>query len=141
MAREIGPVAEILAGAQEEHLYAHLAAVGVGGKDVGFLDRRQADRLMRLDLRQRANAVTQYRGAFELQTGGCLLHALRQRLLDLAVAPAQEAAHLVDDRRVLVLLDAPHAWRRAALDLVLKARSGARREYPIGAGTQRKSAL
>ncbi len=141
MTREIGPIAEILAGAQEEDLDADLAAVGVGREDVGLVDRRQADRLMRLDLRQRPDAVAQYRGALEFEIGRGLFHALRQCLLDLAVAPTQEAAHLLDDRGVLVLFDAPHARRRAALDLVLQAGPGARREHAVGTGAQREGAL
>ena len=96
---------------------------------------------MRLDLGQRADAVAQYGSALELEIGRCLFHALRQRLLDLAVAPAQEAAHLLDDRCVLLLLDAADARRRAALDLELQAGPGARREHAVGAGPERKGAL
>ena len=141
MRREVGAVAEILAGAQEEHLHADLPALGMGGEDVGFVDRGQGDRLVRLDVGERADAVAQHRRAFEFELGRCLVHALRQRLLNLAVAAAQEAAHLVDDGVVLGLVDAADARRRAALDLVLQAGPGARREHAVGAGAQREGAL
>ena len=141
VAREIGAVAEILAGAQEEHLYADLPALGMGGEDVGLVDRGQGDRLVRLDVGQRADAVAQHGGALEFEIGRGLVHALRQRLLDLAVAAAQEAAHLVDDGAVLGLVDAADAGRRAALDLVLQAGPGAGREHAVRAGAQREGAL
>ena len=141
MGREVGAVAEILAGAQEEHFYADLPALAMGGEDVGFVDRGQGDRLVRLDVGQRADAVAQHRGALELEVGRGLVHALRQRLLDLAVAAAQKAAHLVDDGVVLGLVDAADAGRRAALDLVLQAGPGARREHAVRAGAQREGAL
>ena len=141
MGREIGAIAEILAGAQEEHLHADLPALGVGGEDVGFVDRGQGDRLVRLDVGQRADAIAQHRRTLEFEVGRSLVHALRQRLLDLAVAPAQKAAHLVDDGAVLGLVDAADAGRRAALDLVLQAGPGARREHAVGAGAQREGAL
>ena len=98
----------------------------MGGEDVGFVDRGQGDRLVRLDVGQRADAVAQHRGALELEVGRGLVHALRQRLLNLAVAAAQKAAHLVDDGVVLGLVDAADAGRRAALDLVLQAGPRAR---------------
>ncbi len=141
VAGEIGAIAEILAGAQEEHLHADLSALGVDGEDVGLVDRRQGDRLMRLDVGQRADTVAQHRGAFELEVDRGLLHALRQCLLDLAVAAAQEAAHLVDDAVVLGLVDAADARRGAALDLELQAGPRARREHAVRARTQREGAL
>jgi hypothetical protein len=79
------------------------------GEDVGLVDRRQADRLVRLDVGQRADAVAQDGGAFEFETDRGLVHALGQCLLDLAVASAQEAAHLVDDGAVLGVVDAADA--------------------------------
>ena len=141
VAGEIGAIAEVLPGAQEEHLHANLPALEVRGEDVGLVDRRQGDRLVRLDVGQRADAVAQDGGAFEFETDRGLLHALGQCLLDLAVAPAQEAAHLVDDGAVLGLVDAADAGRRAALDLVLQAGPGAGREHAVGAGAQREGAL
>ena len=139
--REISAITEILPGAQEDHLDAELAAFLVDGEDVGLVDRGQADRLVRLDMGQRANAVAQHRGPFEFEIVGGPVHALRQRLLDLAVAAAQEAAHLVDDAAIFHRIDAPDTGRRAALDLVLQAGSGARREHAVGAGAQREGAL
>ena len=141
VAREVGAVAEVLAGAQEEHLDADLPAVGMGGEDVGLVDRRQADRLVRLDVGQRADAVAQHGGLLEIELGRGRFHALRQRLLDLAVAAAEEAAHLVHDGAVFRLVDAADAGRRAALDLVLQAGPRARREHAVGAGAQREGAL
>jgi len=113
----------------------------MGGEDVGFIDRGQGDRLMRLDVGERTDTVAQHRRAFEFELGRSLVHALRQCLLNLAVPATQEAAHLVDDGAVLGLVDAAYARRRAAFDLVLQAGPGARREYAVRAGAQRKGAL
>ena len=141
VAGKIGAVAEILSCAQEVDLDADLAGIGVGREDVGLVDRGQADRLVRLDLCQRTDAIAQDRSPFEFERGGSLVHALGQRLLDFAVAAAQEPAHLVDDRRVFRFFDAADARRRAALDLVLQTGSRARREHAVGARAQREGAL
>jgi hypothetical protein len=104
------------------------------GEDVGFVDRVQGDRLVRLDVGERANAIAQHRGLLEMEFGGGLVHALRQRLLDLAIAAPQEVAHLADDGVVVRLLDTGDARRGAALDLVLQAGPRAGREHAVGAG-------
>jgi len=96
---------------------------------------------VRLDLCQRADAIAQHGSRLELQRLRRFVHARRQRLLDLAIAATQEAAHLVDDGGVLGLVDAADARRRAALDLVLQAGPRARGEHAVGAGAQRKGAL
>ena len=38
VARKIGPVAPVLAGAEEEHLDAGMAAFAIGGEQIGFLE-------------------------------------------------------------------------------------------------------
>ena len=55
--RKIGAVAPVLARAEEEHLDARLAAVLVGGENVGFLDAFRVDRLIGGDVRQRPQPV------------------------------------------------------------------------------------
>ena len=141
MAREVGAVAEVLAGAQEEDLDADLPAFGMRREDVGLVDRRQADRLVRGDVGQGADAVAQDGGALELQIGRSLLHALRQGLLDLAIAAPQETADVLDDGVVLGLLDSADAGRGAALDLELQAGPGARGKDAVRTGAQREGAL
>ena len=56
-AREIGAVAPVLPGAEEEHLDAGIAAFLVDREHVGFFHRARIDALLRLDRRQRGEAV------------------------------------------------------------------------------------
>ena len=86
-------------------------------------------------MRSRSTAAPSNSSAAEAWSMRC-----DKRLLDFAVAAAQEAAHLVDDARTR-LVDAADAGRRAALDLVLQAGPRARGEHAVGAGAQRKGAL
>jgi hypothetical protein len=53
-AREIGAVAPVLPGAEEEHLDAGIAALLMDGEHVGLLHGARIDALLRLDRRQRA---------------------------------------------------------------------------------------
>src|SRR5471032_263203 len=55
--REIGAVAPVLSGAEEEHLDAIVAAGLMQREYVGFFDVARIDALMRLDRRERREAV------------------------------------------------------------------------------------
>jgi hypothetical protein len=66
-AREIGAVAPVLAGAEEEHFDAGIAALLVDGEHVGFFHRARVDALLRLDRRQRRKAVAIDRGCLKLE--------------------------------------------------------------------------
>src|SRR2546430_17252728 len=71
--REIGAVAPVLAGAEEEHLHAKEAAVLMYGKHVGLLDAARVDALVRLHGRERSEAGAVDRGAPQLQRRGRLV--------------------------------------------------------------------
>ena len=74
MAWEVGAVAEVLAGPEEEHLDAALPRLAIGGDDVGLAEARDVDVLARLDLRQRLDAVA-VNGGFLVREGVArLLH-------------------------------------------------------------------
>ena len=70
--REIGAVAPVLAGAEEEHLDAGLPAFLVGGEHVGFLDAFRIDRLVGRDVRQRPQPVAELGGLLVVEAGGRL---------------------------------------------------------------------
>src|SRR5580700_1928727 len=57
--REVGAVAPVLPGAEEEDLHAGLPALGMHGEDIGLGKRLWIDRLVLADRRQRADAVAQ----------------------------------------------------------------------------------
>jgi hypothetical protein len=64
---EIGAVAPVLAGAEEEHLDAVLSAFLMDREDVRFLDRLRVDALMALDMRQCGEAVAIDRCTLEIE--------------------------------------------------------------------------
>ena len=66
-AREIGAVAPVLPGAEEEHLDAGLAALLMDGEDVGLVDRLRVDALVGLDVGERGEAVAVARGGLEIE--------------------------------------------------------------------------
>src|SRR5262249_30083427 len=100
----------------------------------GLVEAGDVDRLMRLDVGQRADAVAQARGRLELERAAPGLHLRPQALLDLAAASGEELARLADELRVALGVDAADAGAGAALDLILQAGPRARREDVVGAG-------
>src|SRR5580692_1720397 len=54
---KIGAIAPVLSGAEEKHLDAGETALLMERKNIGFLDPAWIDALMRLDRRQRGQAV------------------------------------------------------------------------------------
>ena len=98
--REIGAVAPVLAGAEEEHLHAEEAAVLVHGEHVGLLDAARVDALLRLHRRERGEAVAIDRGALEVERLGRLLHLGGELLLHrLALAGEEGVAPRAPARR------------------------------------------
>ncbi len=65
--REVGAVAPVLAGAEEEHLDAALAALLVDGEDVGLLDGPRVDALVALHMAERGQPVAIDGGALEIE--------------------------------------------------------------------------
>ena len=133
MGREVGAVAEVLAGAEEEHLDAGLVRLLVCRDDVGIAEIGDVDVLMGLDLGQRMDAVAEGGGGFELQRIAGVLHARGQALLQVAALAIQEVPRLLHDGGVVVPGDAADTGRGAALDLVLQAGAGAAREDGVRA--------
>src|SRR2546423_5294804 len=72
-AGKIGAVAPVLAGAEEEYFDAGIAALLMDGEHVGFFYRARIDALLRLDRRQRGEAVAGERRRLEIELGGCPL--------------------------------------------------------------------
>ena len=92
--REIGAVAPVLAGAEEEHLDADLPALLMDGEDVGLLDALRVDALVALHMRQRRQPVAIDRGPLEIEIFGGLLHLRRNLGLHLLAAAGQEILRL-----------------------------------------------
>src|SRR5690606_14607603 len=124
MAREVGPVAPVLSGAEEEDLHAGLPALCPGGEHIRFGHGLRVDALMLLDLRQRADAVAIDRGALEIEFAGGLFHQLHKLLLRLAATAFQEVARFGEKRRISVRADLAGAGRAASLDLIEQAGTG-----------------
>ncbi len=133
MAWEVGAVAEVLPGAEEKHLDTGLAAGLKGGDHVGLAETLDVDVLAPLDLRQRPDPIAIGGRLLIGLPIGCFLHAPRQAPLDVLAPARQEIPRLSDQGVVFFRPDAPDARRGAALDLILQARAGARREDGVGA--------
>ena len=139
--RNIGAVAPVLTGAEEEHLHAGVAAVLVHGEDVGLLDVARIDALMRLNRRQRGEAVAEDRRVLEVERLRRLVHGLRQFLLHRAAVAGEEFVGLAHELGIAGKIDLARARRRAALDLVQKARPRTALEERVRAGAQQERAL
>src|SRR5262249_10905074 len=136
MAREIGAVAVVAAAAEEEHLDAGVPAGLVRGDHVGLVEAGDVDRLVRLDVGERAGAVAEARRRLGPEGLALRLHLPRQPLLHLTAASRQELARLADQRLVVRGADAADAGAGAALDLILQAGSRAAGIDAVGAGAQ-----
>src|SRR5690606_34534341 len=100
--REIGAVAPVLKGAEEEHLHAGLARFLMQSEDIRFLDRARIDALVRLYGRERGEAVAIARGGFEIHALGGVRHARRKLALYGLALAGQEIVRLADKRVVIV---------------------------------------
>jgi hypothetical protein len=140
-AREIGAVAPVLAGAEEEHLDTGIAAFLVDGEHVGFFHRARVDALLRLDRRQRGEAVAIDRGRLEFELGGSSLHHAGELFLHGLAAPGKEIGRLAHELGIAAEIDLPGAGAGAAADLVEQAGAGAAFEKAVGAGANQEGAL
>jgi hypothetical protein len=84
----------------EEDFDAGHAAFLMDGEDVGLFDRARMHAVMRLNGRERREAVAQGGGAFEIQRVRRLLHFLGERFLHLPAAAGKKVARLGDQRIV-----------------------------------------
>src|SRR6185437_8729123 len=128
MTREIRLVAPVLAGPEEKHLDAGLAALIERGEDIGIGEGRRIDALVELDMAHGANAIAQSRGGFIVERRGGLVHLLDQTVLYRAALARQEQLGLMDQLGIALLVDAADTGRTATLDLEQKTRPRARLE-------------
>ena len=96
---------------------------------------------MRLNRRQRPDAVAQLRRLLEIEGAARLIHPPGQIFLDAPAVAGEEGARLGDQRRIGGLVDVADARRRAALDLVQQARPRAPGEHRIRARAQQERPL
>ncbi len=111
------------------------------GEHVGFLDRARIDALLRLDRRQRGEAVAVERRGLEFELGGGLFHLAREFLLHRAAAAGQEIGRLAHQLGIAGKIDLAGAGPRAAADLIEQAGPGAAFEERVGAGADQEGAL
>ena len=138
---EISAIAPVLTGAEEEHLNAGKAALLVKSEDIGFLDAARVDALMRLNGRERRQAIAVDRGAFEIERQRRLLHFSGEFVLYRLAAPRQERIRFAHEHRVFAEINLVGARRRATLDLVQEARPCTAFEERVAARAQQKRAL
>src|SRR6185312_7689207 len=139
--REIGAIAPVLPGAEEEHLDAGVAAVLVHGEDVRLLERARIDTLVRLDRRQRGEAIAEDRRVLEVERLGRIVHRPGQFLLHRLAVAGEEFVGLAYQLRIAGKIDLARARRRAALDLMEQARPRAALEERVRARAQKERAL
>ena len=88
--RKIGAIAPVLPGAEKEHLDAGEAALLMQGEDVRLLDAARIDALVRLNGRERGQAVAVDGGMFEVERERGLFHLGRELVLDRLAAAGEE---------------------------------------------------
>ncbi len=95
------------------------------GEHVGFLHGARIDALLRLDRRQRREAVAVKRRGLEFEFGGGLFHLAGELLLHRAAAAGQEVVRLAHQFGIAGEIDLAGAGPGAAPDLVEQAGPGA----------------
>jgi len=140
-AREIGAVAPVLVGAEEEHLDAELPRFLGDREHVGLGNALRVDALFALDRRQRGDAVTQPRRLLEGERFGRRLHLGGEPVADRPAAARQEIARLRDEPLVVGNRNLAGAGRRAALDLVEQAGARPILVIAVRTGAQQERAL
>ena len=101
----------------------------------------QIDTILALNMREPPDTVPQRGCAFKLQIRRRRFHFCGQALLDGGRFARQELLGFRDQRGVIRLRNAVHAWRGAALDLKQQTRPRARIKHRIPAGPQQEHAL
>ena len=95
--REIGAVAPVLSGAEEEHLDRRLPAFLIAGEDVGLRHIARIDALMALHMRQRSEAVAIGGGLLEIEPFGCAFHGFGEVAADRLALAGEEGLRLGDE--------------------------------------------
>ena len=138
---EIGAVAPVLPGAEEEDLDAAVAAGLMHGEDVGFLEGARIDALVRGNGGERGETIAIDRGAFEIERGRRRIHLRRHFLFHGLAAAGEEVVGLAHQFAIAGEIDFLRTRRRATLDLIEQARPRARLEKRIRARAQQEGAL
>ena len=110
-------------------------------EDISLLDTARIDALVRLNGRERGEAIAVDGGAFEIERLRSFFHFGRQLVFDSLAAAGQERIGLAHQHRIFAEVDLVGAWRGAALDLMKQTRPRAALEERIAARTQQKRAL
>ncbi len=111
------------------------------GEHVGFFHGARIDALLRLDRRQRGEAIAIQRRGLEFEFGGRLLHLAGELLLHQMAAAGQEVVGLAHQLGIAGEVDLAGAGARAAADLIEQAGPGAAFEKTVGAGADQEGAL
>ena len=141
MAREIGAVAPILSGAEEEDLDTGMAAFAVQGEQVGLVEGGRVHALRRLDMAHRLQPVAQPGGGLEVHGVGRLGHLGLDVFLHHLAFAVEEVFGFLHQLVIAGQVDAVHAGRAATLDLEQQAGPGAAFEHRIRTGAQQEGAL
>ena len=129
--REVGPVAPILSGAEEEHLYASLASFCMSSEQVGLVEGGGINALRGLDVAHRLQPVAQFRRRLEIHGVGRRRHFGFQFVLHRLALALQEAFGLLRQFVIAGQVDAVHAGCAATLDLEQQAGAGPAFEHRI----------
>src|SRR3984893_5913077 len=88
--REVGAIAPVLPGAEEEYLDARVPALLVYADSIRLVDAARIDALVRLHRRERRKPVAVDRGALEIERRRRLLHFAGEFLLHGAALSGEE---------------------------------------------------
>ena len=140
-ARMIGPVAPVLARAEEEHLDAGLPALLREAEDIGLVNRLRIDALALGDETHGLDAIPVARRRLEIELLGGLLHLLGKLGLHHLALAIEESFRLLHQFAIGRGLDIADTRRRAALDLVQQAGPRPVRIDAVIAGAQQEGLL
>ena len=111
------------------------------GEHIGLIDGLRIDALVRLHIGERGEAVAVSSGGLEIEALRCRGHVLLDFAADRLTATGEEIVRLLHQLCVVLKGNHTGARRRAPLDLVEQARTGAALEDGIRARTQKEGAL
>src|SRR5262249_24919636 len=123
--RKIRAVAPVLPGAEKKDFDAGETALLMQRENIGLLHTARVDALMRLNGRERGKTVAVDGGAFEIERLRSFFHLGRELVFDGLAAAGQERIGFAHQHRIFAEVDLIGARRRAALDLMKKARARA----------------
>ena len=125
----------------EQHRDLQHVALAMVAKHV-LVQKLRRHRVLLLQRRlQRLELVANQPRLLKLQLVGVLEHAQPQPLGQKVVLAIQKQRHVAHLIGVVLFVDRQHAWRVAALDLILQARPLAPRQHLIGTGPQLEVAI